>query len=163
MLKKLWHLATALANESDDIHMRSGSARNRTKQRALADSRSREDAHALTLADGEHRVNRAYTSGKRITHDATRKWTRARRPHRLRATRRDRTFAIDRSTERINDATEPLIADTHRCIRLLRDDSHATRHAISFAQQHHQRTRTIKANNFAARRISAMRHMHAHQ
>ena len=84
MLDEFGDLAAALADQSDDIDLRAGSARNRSEQRALANARSGEDSHALALADGEHRVDRAHASGQHIAHHATSERTGAGGPERLR-------------------------------------------------------------------------------
>ena len=68
-LDELAHLAAALADQRDDVHLGPRRARDHAEQRALADARAGEDAEPLAAAAGEQRVRCARTprsSGVRI-------------------------------------------------------------------------------------------------
>ena len=163
MLDEFGDLTAALADQSDDIDLRAGSARNRSEQRALANARAGEDSHALTLADGEHRVNRAHAGWQHIAHHATSERTGAGGPERLRRTAVNRALSIDRFAERVHHAAQPRFAHANGCERLFGHHAHATRNSIGLGEQHDQRARSVETDHFATRRIGAMRHLNPHQ
>ena len=60
VLDEFLHLAAALADQTDDDRIGIGVAREHGQQCRLADAGAREDAHALALAAGRERVERAH-------------------------------------------------------------------------------------------------------
>ncbi len=65
-VKKLAHLAPALAHQAHHRHIGLGVARHHADQRALAHARSAEDAHALAAAHGQQRVDGANAGAQRL-------------------------------------------------------------------------------------------------
>ena len=66
LLQKFFDLATALANQGDNIDVGLGIAADHSQHHALADTASRKDTDLLTAATGQEPIDRANTKIQRF-------------------------------------------------------------------------------------------------
>ena len=66
VLDEVANLATAFAEQRDDVDVRLRLSRDHAEQRALADARAGEDADALAFAEREESIDRAHAGLERL-------------------------------------------------------------------------------------------------
>ena len=119
LLEEVDHLAAALADQRDDVHVRLGLARDLSHQRRLADARAGEDADALALADGQQAVEDAHAQRQRLADARARQRIGRGAIDGPFARLGDRAGAVDGLAEPVEHAPEQMVrhADRERTAR----------------------------------------------
>jgi hypothetical protein len=150
VLEKLLDLAPALADKADDRDIGRGVAGEHRKEHRLADPAPREDAHALPGAGGEKGVGGAHAEIERLADAATgmrRRRVRAEGPERR--PERERSLAVDRASERVDDAAEPSLGRPYTGGFVAHMSRAAPPHAFERAERHREGPLAGKPDNLA--------------
>src|SRR6185312_6061009 len=102
------HFAAALADQSDDDHIRTGVPRHHAQEDALADAAAGEKSDALTAADGQEGVDRADTDVERLADGMPRQWIDRTACQSHGRAAGERAESIERLRGAVDDAPEQL-------------------------------------------------------
>ena len=111
VLEELADLAPTLADQRDDRHLGVGAAGDHRQQAGLADAGTGEQAHALPAPDRDQGVHDADAQVERGVDAGAVERVRRAAVHGQPGVRAQRTQAVDRSSEAVDDAAEQPRAD----------------------------------------------------
>ena len=147
VIDELLHLAAALADQGDHVDVCFTVARDHAQQRALADTRAGEDAHALAEAAGEQAVQSAYTRGQRRANRLATERVRRGVGDSGDARGVERPLAVDRPRESVDDATEQLLANGNREPATAGKHGGAWSHAMRVGERHQDQPLIAEADD----------------
>src|SRR5690606_24152780 len=158
-LDEFLHLATALADQSDDDDVGARVARHHPEQHALAHAAASEQADTLPAPDGEQCVDGAYADVKRLLYGLAQQRVdrRARESHALRAV--ERSQSVERLAGAVDDPAEQPLADSHRFRTDARYHTRIRLEAMDVAGGHEEQTIAGEADDLGLH-SSAVRSEH---
>src|SRR5690606_37481858 len=155
VLEEVAHLAPALTDERDHDGIGGRAAGDRAEQRALADSRAREQTNPLPDAERQQAVDDAHSRGQRRRHRRAAQRGRRRGPHGNAPEARERGAAVEGPSEPVEHPSEQRAADLHlealpRCL-----DGVVDADAQEVAERQRERFPALEPDDFGEQRRAA--------